>query len=146
MDGEIVVLDGRYQSFIIDHASSNLFILQATVKHGRAPIMVEYDSETHAYIGCSAADDSASRIQMITTLLRKLDCIAAFSAIATFVDHPSFFVRWHVVRELLGLDAIAALPHLKHMAATDPHPENRRVAREVLDRFDAAQPQLKKAS
>jgi hypothetical protein len=29
------------------------------------------------YVACSAADDSASRIQMISTLLRKLDCEAA---------------------------------------------------------------------
>ena len=87
-------------------------------------------SETLAYVGCSAADDSASRIQMIATLLRKLDCAAAFPAIAAFLDHPNFFVRWHVMSELLGLDAAAALAA---SAATwrraIPHPETRRAAR-----------------
>ena len=112
-DGEILVVDGRRQSFVIEHAAANLVVLQATVKPGRAPLAVEYDSETRAYVGCSAADDSASRIQMITTLLRKLDCAAAFPAIAAFLDHPNFFVRWHVMKELLGLDAEAALPHLQ---------------------------------
>jgi hypothetical protein len=136
-DGEILHLDGRCESFVIEHAAANLFVLQATAKPDRAPVSVEYDAASGGYAGCSAADDSASRIQMISTLLRKLDCTAAFPAIAAFLDHPSFFVRWHVMRELLGLDAAAALPHLKRMAARDPHPETRGVARTVLDRIEA---------
>ena len=136
-DGEVVVIDGRSQGFVIESARSNLVVLQATVKHQRAPLSVEYDSAAHEFVGCSAADDSASRIQMISTLLRKLDCAAAFPAIAAFLDHPTFFVRWHVMRELLGLDAEAALPHLKRMAARDPHRETRRAARAVLDRIES---------
>ena len=73
---------------------------------------------------------------MITTLLRKLDHQAAFPSVAAFLDHQDFFVRWHVMKELLGLDAHAALPHLKRMAASDPHPEPRRAARAVLDRLE----------
>jgi len=134
-DGETMLVDGRHQSFVIEHASANLLVLQATVKPDQAPLSVEYDSLTLEYVGCSAADDSASRIQMLTTLLRKLDHAAAFPAVAEFLEHPSFFVRWHVMRELLGLDADAALPHLRRMATRDPHPETRRAARTVLDRI-----------
>jgi hypothetical protein len=136
-DGEILVVDGRHQTFVIEHAAANIVLVQATVKHDLAPLSVEYDSQTLAYVGCSAADDSASRIQMIATLLRRLDCAAAFPTIAGFLDHPSFFVRWHIMRELLGLDALAALPHLKRMAASDPHPETRHAAQMVLDRFES---------
>ena len=135
-DGETFIVDGRSQSFVIEHARSNLVVLQATVKADRAPVAVEYDRDSGEYLGCSAADDSASRIQMITTLLRKLDCAAAFPAIAEYLGHPNFFVRWHVMRELLGLDAIAALPHLRRMAAGDPHPDARRAARQVLERVE----------
>ncbi len=137
-DGEILVIDGRRQGFIVEHALRNLVILQATVKPDRAPLSVEYDSATHAYVGCCAADDSASRIQMISTLLRKLGHEAAFPAIAGFLDHHNFFVRWHVMRELLGLDAAAALPYLRTMAAGDPHPETRRAAASVLNRVEDA--------
>jgi hypothetical protein len=139
------VVDGRQQSFVIEHACSNLVVLQASVKVDRAPVSAEFDSATGAYVGCSAADDSASRIQMLTTLLRKLGWDAGFPAIAEFLTHPNFFVRWHVMRELLGLDAEAALPHLERMAATDPHPENRRAARAVLDRLEIA-PRGRKAA
>ena len=40
------------------------------------------------------------------------------------------------MKELLGIDAKAALPHLKLMAARDPHPDARAAARQVLDRIE----------
>lgn len=139
-DGEILVVDGRRQSFVIEQARANIVLLQGSITLDQAPVTVEYDSTTRAYVGCSANGDSASRIQIITTLLRKLDCDGAFPAIAAFLDHPDFFVRWHVMKELLGIDAAAALPHLKRMAARDSHPDTRRAARSVLDRVGAAAP------
>jgi hypothetical protein len=135
-DGEILTLDGRFQTFIFEHAATNILMVQATVKRDHAPLRVDFDHGTHAYLGCRAADDSASRIQMIATLLGKLDCAAALPVLADFLDDPNFFVRWHVMREMLGLDAEAALPHLRKMALTDPHPETRRAARTVLDRLE----------
>ena len=120
-----------------------MVLLQATIAVDQAPLCVEYDSATGAYLGCSATGDTSSRIQMITTLLRKLDHQAAFPAIAGFLDHPDFFVRWHVMKELLGLDAQTALPHLKRMAASDPHPDPRRAARLVLDRLEQPAPSTK---
>lgn len=136
-DGEILVVDGRRRGFVIEQARANLVLLQAEILLDQAPVRVEYDSASLAFVGCSANDDTASRIQMLTTLLRKLDCAAAIPAMAALLDHPDFFVRWHVMRELLGLDAAAALPHLRRMAARDPHPETRRAARSVLDRLEA---------
>jgi len=137
-DGDLLLVDGRRQSFVIEQARSNLFILQATVVLDQAPLTVEYDSATHAFVGCAAKDDSASRIQMLTTLLRKLDCEGAFAAIAPFLDHPDFFVRWHAMKELLGIDAVTAVPQLRRMAEQDPHPDARRAARQVLDRLASA--------
>lgn len=139
-DGEILVVDGRRRSYVIEHATSNLVVLQANLRTGQAPVAVEYDAASGAYLGCSATDDGASRIQMIATLVRKLGHAQAFEAIAAFLDHPSFFVRWHVMRELVGIDAAAALPHLKRMAARDPHPDPRAAARLVLDHIESALP------
>jgi hypothetical protein len=144
-DGHILLLDGRRRSYVIERARSNLLILQAEINLEQAPVGVEYDAATGAYVGCSANGDGASRIQMITTLLRKLDRGDAFPAIAAFLDHADFFVRWHVMRELLGLDAAAALPHLRRMAARDPHDDVRRAARGLLDRLEAA-PRPRKAA
>jgi hypothetical protein len=139
-DGDILVVDGRYQGYVIEQASANLLVLQAEISVDAAPLSVEYDSATLTYVGCSATGDGASRIQMIATLLRKLGADAAFPALAAFLDHPDFFVRWHVMRELLGIDAEAALPHLKRMAARDAHEDVRRAARAALDRAPALKP------
>ena len=83
---------------------------------------------------------------MITTLLRKLDAGRAVPEMAAFLDHPNFFVRWHVMRDLLALDAAAAMPHLKRMAARDPHPETRRCARKVLDGIESGSIAMRKAA
>jgi hypothetical protein len=143
-DDDILVVDGRRQGFVIEKARANIFMLQAEIMLDQAPLSVEYDSASLGYVGCSATDDGASRIQMVTTLLRKLDYAGAFEPVAAFLGHSDFFVRWHVMKELLGIDAKAALPHLKRMAARDPHPEVRRAARAVLDRIDA--PRIGKAA
>ena len=139
-DGDILTVDGRHQGYVIERARANLLILQAEIALDQAPLSVEYDSATLAYVGCSATGDGASRIQMLATLLRKLGGEGAFEALAGFLDHPDFFVRWHVMRELLGIDAEAALPRLKRMAARDPHDDVRRAARAVLDRLQAPRP------
>jgi hypothetical protein len=136
-DGDVLVIDGRRQSYVVEHARSSLLILQAEILLDQAPVKVEFDSATGDYVGCAANGDGASRIQMLTTLLRKLEASGAFAALADFLDHQDFFVRWHVMRELLGIDLEAALPHLRRMAASDPHPEPRLAARALLDRIEA---------
>jgi len=136
-DGDILVVDGRFQTYVVEQLRSSMVVLQASIALDQAPLSVEYDSVSQAFVGCSAAADSASRIQMITTLLRKLGCEGTFEPVAAFLDHQDFFVRWHVMKELLGIDAAAALPHLKRMAARDPHADVRKAARSVLDRLDA---------
>ena len=137
-DGEIVTIDGRSQAYVIEHVAANILLLQAVVKAGQSPLSVEYDSASLDYVGCSAVDDSDSRIQMITTLVRKLGRADAVPVLVSFLDHPSFFVRWHVMRELLGLDVRAALPHLHRMAADESHPDARAAAGAALGRAETA--------
>ncbi|MBX3562368.1 MAG: HEAT repeat domain-containing protein [Sphingomonas sp.] len=136
-DGEILVIDGRSQSYVVDHAGANLLLLQAAIKVDQAPLAVEYDAATGAYLGSSATDDADSRVQMIATLVRKLGHDGAFGAVATLLDHPRFFVRWHAMRELIGIDARAALPHLTAMTARDPHADVRAAAQATLERVRA---------
>jgi hypothetical protein len=137
-DGEILIVDGRSQSYVIEHANANILLIQAAIKVDQAPLSVEYDAATCAYLGCSATSDADSRLQMIATLVRKLGQEGAFAAIAPLADHPRFFVRWHAMRELIGLDAVAALPRLSAMATLDPHPDVRDAARIALERVQGA--------
>jgi hypothetical protein len=137
-DGEVLVIDGRAHSYVIDHARRNILVLQAILKADQAPLGVEYDAASGAYLGCSAVDDADSRIQMIATLARKLGHREAFEAIAPFTAHARFFVRWHAMRELIGIDARAALPRLRTMARGDPHPDVQRAAQATLEQLDRA--------
>lgn len=133
-DGDHFIMDGSRESFVIEHATSDMICLQATV-HDGAPLMVEYDSKSLRFVGASSADEASSRLELMVSLLRLLDRADAAPTIAALLDEPHFFTRWHVMRELLALDADLALPHLERMAAGDPHPDVRARAEETLNLF-----------
>src|SRR3954454_18693185 len=139
-DGDEIVIDGRYQSFIIEHAASDMVYFQAMVRPGAAPLAAEYDSKTLAFIGASSTDEASSRVQMMVSLLRTMERDDALPLIVEALQSPHFYTRWHIMRELLAMDADAALPSLRDMAAGDPHPEVRAAARQTLDLFFADAP------
>ncbi len=134
-DGEEMVIDGRHQSFVIEHAETDIVFFQATIRAGAAPLAVEYDSRSLAFIGASSTDEASSRVQMMVSLLRTMDREDALPLIEESLATPHFYARWHIMRELLAMDAEAALPPLRRMAASDPHPEVRAAAQQTLDLF-----------
>ena len=136
-DGEEILIDGRYQSFVIEHAEADMLYFQAMVRPGASPLAAEYDSRTLAFIGASSTDEASSRVQMMVSILRVMDRKDALPVIAEALESPHFYTRWHIMRELLAMDAEAALPPLRMMAANDPHPEVRAAARQTLDLFFA---------
>ncbi len=136
-DGEEILIDGRYQSFIVEHASSDMLYFQAMAKPGAAPLAAEYDSKTLAFIGASSTDEASSRVQMMVSMLRVMERDDALPLLAEALASPHFYTRWHVMRELLAMDAEAALPPLRRMATSDPHPEVRAAARQTLEMFFA---------
>lgn len=138
VDGEEIVLDGRCQSFVIEHAASDMVYFHAMVRSEAAPLTAEYDSKTLAFAGASSTDEAASRMEIMVSLLRTMDREDAVPLIEeVLLASPHFYTRWHVMRELLALDADAAFPHLQRMAEADPHPEIRAAARQTLALFFA---------
>ena len=136
-DGEEMVLDGRRQSFVIEHATSDMVYFHAMVRPEAAPLSAEYDSRSLAFAGASSTDETASRIQMMVSMLRTMEREDAVPLLEEALASPHFYTRWHVMRELLALDADAAHPRLRLMADADPHPEVRAAARQTLDLFFA---------
>lgn len=134
-DGETVLMDGRHQSLVVEHLTSDMVCLQATVQVDAAPLAVDYDSKTLRYMGATSTDEASSRTQMMVTLLRLMDRTDALPVIEQALESPQFYTRWHVMREMLALDAEAALPSLRRMANHDPHPEVRFAATQALDLF-----------
>jgi len=140
-DGEEVVIDGRRESFVIEHAETDILLFQAVARAGAAPVSVEYDSDSLEFIGASSTDEASSRLQMMVSLLRALGREDAFPWLQEALDAPQFYTRWHIMREMLAMDADAARPSLERMAAADPHPDIRAAARQTLEMFFDAAPQ-----
>ena len=134
-DGDEFVIDGRHHSFVIEHAEADILFFQAVARAGCAPIGVEYDSDSLAFIGASSTDEASSRLQMMASLLRALGRDDAFPLLEEALQSPQFYTRWHVMREMLAMDADAALPSLRIMAGADPHPDIRAAAGQTLERF-----------
>jgi HEAT repeat protein len=74
---------------------------------------------------------------MMVSLLRTMERDDALPLIEEALASPHFYTRWHIMRELIAMDAERALPLLRRMAADDPHPEVRATARQTLDLFFA---------
>jgi hypothetical protein len=136
-DGDEILIDGRHQSFIVEHATSDMVYLQAIVRPEAAPLTAEYDSKSLSFIGASSTDEASSRVQMMVSLLRTMEREDALPLIEEALASPHFYTRWHIMRELLAMDAERALPPLRAMAANDPHPEVRATAKQTLDLFFA---------
>lgn len=136
-DGEEIVIDGRYQSFVIEHAEADMLYFKAMIRPGAAPLAAEYDSKTLAFLGASSTDEASSRVQMMVSILGVMDRKDALPVIAEALASPQFYTRWHVMRELLAMDVETALPLLRRMATDDPHPEVRAAARQTLELFFA---------
>lgn len=130
-DGDLLVIDGRTTSFLVDHAQSDMVLLHATIFADAAPTACEYDRATLRLTATGAATERASRTQMLTTLLAALgrSDATAFDA-ASRTREP--FARWHAMREWLAIDADAATARLEEMAARDPDSELRMLARKTL--------------
>jgi hypothetical protein len=140
-NGETILLDGRRQSFVVEHALSDIVLLQANIRAGASPFTVEYDSRTLDFVGATTADETNSRLELMVSLLRLLDAREAIPVVREALATASFHTRWQMMRELLAWDAEAALPALRQMAEGDPHAEVRAAARHTLEMFFAEEPE-----
>lgn len=139
-DGEEVLTDGTRQTFIVDHADGDMLYFQVVVRTGGAPLALEYDAESRSLIGTTGNDEGGSRVQMMASLLRAMDREDAVPVLRDAMAGTDFHIRWHVMREMLALDAEAALPDLRRMAGEDPHPEVRAAAAQTLRLFFGEEP------
>jgi hypothetical protein len=134
-DGDTIDVDGRCESFVVERAASDLVYIFASTSLEASPVAAEYDSRSRQLIAASSTDDASSRVQMMLALLRTMERRDAIPLFVDRLEAPYFYARWQAMRELLALDADIALPHLRTMAESDPHPEIRAAARETLATF-----------
>jgi len=134
-DGQRLELDGGRFTFIVEEAERDIVFLSAETSLDAGPLSIEYDWETRRFVGASSTDEASSRTQMMLALLRIMERRDAVPLFREMLRSEHFYARWQTMREFLALDAGAALPHLREMAAGDPHCEVRGVAAQTLTRL-----------
>lgn len=134
--------DGRSYRFkanesfeYVAEAGANALLLQVQMHNAGAPLALEFDYDDGHLVGASSPDQEPTRLQMLTTALRIFGRTDAFEQMVELLEYPSHFVRWHAMRECIGLDSQRALPHLLKMSKTDPQPSVRRAAVATLNQF-----------
>lgn len=132
-DGELIAVDGRTQSFVIEHAPRDLLMLVGEARSAAVPLARQYDAESLELVAVTATDETASRVQLMLSLLRLMGRADAASCFVEAASDGPFYLRWYAMRELLALDPAIALPVLGRMAAADPHPEVRAAAGSTRD-------------
>lgn len=136
-DGDVVTIDGRTRAHLIEGTGGEVVALTFATR--TAGLVREYARDTGHLLRVGATDQDQSRTRLLLTLLRhegRRDAAGCFEA-ATHA--PAFHLRWAAMREWLALDATTALPRLRTLAATDPHPEVRAAARTTLPLVEARQ-------
>lgn len=131
-DGQKLDIDGRSAAFIVEETERDIVFVCAETPLGAGPLSVEYDWASHRFVGASSTDEASSRTQMMLALLRIMDRRDALPQFREMLGSEHFYARWQAMREFLALDAGAALPHLRRMAAADPHCEVRQAAAQTL--------------
>ncbi|HEU0099796.1 MAG TPA: HEAT repeat domain-containing protein [Allosphingosinicella sp.] len=139
-DGQKLAIDGRRFTFIVEEAERDIVFVGAETPLECGPLSVEYDSATLRFIGASSTDEASSRTQMMLALLRMMDRRDAAPLFRELLRSELFYARWQTMREFVALDPAAALPHLREMAAGDPHGEVRRAAAQTLARLFEKEP------
>ena len=131
-DGDQIRVDQQCESFNMTAGADDLVMLQLFVHQPSRVPMREYDPVTGRLIRSAAAGRASSFRQMGLAMLRAFGRCDAAPLFAAALADEDFAMRWQVMRELIALDADAALPHLTAMAAGDPHPEVRSAASATL--------------
>ena len=117
-DGDEILIDGRSESFVIEHAREDMVYFQAMVRHDAGPWRPEYEPREPRFIGATSTNEASSRTPNDVSLLRAMEREDALPLMAGGSLKVALQTRWHVMREMLALDAGAALPALRPIAVT----------------------------
>jgi len=135
--GDVIPVRGAQNSMKFMSCKKDLAVLAINSLSTRTHDVLRYSVADGKMIRRSTNDVEAQRFFLYSTVLRLMERTDATEAFAKLLQHDEPTLRWHVMRELLALDALAARPHLEHMAISDPDPVVRKTASDTLERHRA---------
>lgn len=133
--GDRLFCQGGTQTIRYENVTSTTIALQVYSRINRTNVMANYDPATLTLKSLTVADQQASRLQNLSTIMRLFNRQDALPTLTSLLDHPDHFVRWHTAREITALAPKKATPLLKTLARTDPSPMVRQCAQQTLKKF-----------
>jgi hypothetical protein len=131
---------GNFETFEYNSkAGSSALCLQVQMHQGGAPMSLQFDIDTLKLVGASSPSQEPTRLQMLATAMRMFGRTDAMEELESLLSHPSHYVRWHAMRECIGIDSAWAHPRLVRMSEQDPQPAVRRAASATLEQFFPAE-------
>ncbi|GGI77157.1 hypothetical protein GCM10007973_12570 [Polymorphobacter multimanifer] len=134
--GETIRL-GSFETVEYLAGGTAALLLITQMSNGEAPVALTCDADSGEVRSTQAVGQAPSRLQMLASVARMFDRDDAWDAVRGLLDHPLHFVRWHALRELIGMDAGRALPDILRLMESDPQPAVRRGAGTALAMVNA---------
>jgi hypothetical protein len=130
--GKSLFFEGGIRGMTLLPSEGPLLAIYVASTESRTPVSAHYRDDTKALYSFTAGDMRSSRLQLLATVLQRLHWTEGAKELAALIDHPDHFVRWHLARELLVLDEVLAIPLVRALAESDPHPQVRDIAIQTL--------------
>lgn len=134
-DGDVHRIDGRTHAHLVEGSGRD--VVAITFATRASGLVREYDRATLRLLRTATNDEAESRTRLLLSLLRIEGRRDAGPAFEEVTHAPAFHLRWTAMREWLALDAAAALPRLRDLAAADPHADVRAAAQATLPLVEA---------
>ncbi|RUL69180.1 hypothetical protein EKH80_22895 [Dyella choica] len=105
--------------------------------NSRISLLPRFDPRDKRFCGWVSGDPTASRIEILTRVLADFDYQPGVEVVKRLTHHRDHHVRWNSMRHLLRMSAGAGVERVRGAVSSDPNPDLRAVASQVLAQLAA---------
>ena len=135
-DGMLLKVAGAKNSMKFLSADNDLVVLGVSFFETDAKECFKINASDAQIVSKSSSDMPAQRAFMYSSILALLGEDRAIDAMKKYLKHADPELRWHIMREILALDADRASPLLHELATSDPSVRVRQIAKATIDKFN----------
>ena len=128
-----IAQDGAVAAFEFAEIEGSLSLMRFAARNGPCPVSVRYSPEKSAIVAVAPNLRADARLIMSASVLRHMKRADRVAALRTQLDHPSFFVRWQLMREYISAVGTEAIPDLVAFLEREQNPSVRRSAEATLN-------------
>ncbi|GEM_PF-6546697 len=132
-EDEVLLLDGGVHGWEFTHLDKDALVLEINTLTLKSAINISFDTATGKAKSLSPSEKNIAHIQLLSSLIAKNDKVTAKYFLPTLLKSSEYFLRWYVIRELIMIDPLAALPHLERMTESDPEQQIRQLSTSTIE-------------